>query len=393
MTRCIVAGLVLLGGSACAADLSIGGHFENTFLPQRLGGELVLLDTNRLRVNLASEVGPSVSFSGDCLFQTFHGARTMNALDYIPVAVVDAFAAEVQTPVATLRPLLEAEMTDGAILDNAHVTVYLGQALLRLGKQQLSRGAGYAWNPTDIFQPKNVLDPTYEKEGVNAGRLEVPFGTQGALCGTLSPGESWRVTAKEVRIEQHVAGFDLSGLLAEESGRLPSENWPDRGEPVRRRLVGGNLSGELLGWGVWAEGAYSRVAGAWESGQGIVGVDHTWRCGLYLMAEYYHNGQGDGRADAYSFSDWVRHVGAEGEDLGRDYVYAGQRYPLTELLDWSNYLIANLGDRSGVYTPWVSCTLNDDTEVSLAAYIPFGRSASEFGALSPSGLARVRVYF
>ena len=57
----------------------------------------------------------------------------------------------------------------------------------------------------------------------------------------------------------------------------------------------------------------------------------------------------------------MRLLSAQGENLGRDYVFAGESYPLTELLNWSNYLLVNANDGSLVFFPWFEYSLNDNT--------------------------------
>jgi hypothetical protein len=61
-------------------------------------------------------------------------------------------------------------------IDNAYLKIPIKQALVTVGKQPLEQGAGYVWNPTDVFTEKDMFDPTYEKPGVIALRLMVPVG-------------------------------------------------------------------------------------------------------------------------------------------------------------------------------------------------------------------------
>jgi len=70
------------------------------------------------------------------------------------------------------------------------VTLDFERVLLRIGKQQLPWGAGYSWNPTDIFNAKDPLDSTYERVGLNAFQLQVPFGTEGMVTVLIRIGEA-----------------------------------------------------------------------------------------------------------------------------------------------------------------------------------------------------------
>ena len=393
LTPCILFLILILCASVNAQDLEFSGHYENQFFPQRLNGKWVLQDYNKLRIDLLAEVGERVTFAGDFICRTFHGVRAVNALDLVPEDVVAQYARETHTPVEMLRPLFGLETADENVLDNAYVTLYFKRATVRIGKQQLPWGTGYAWNPTDIFNAKDPMDPTYEKVGVNAFKLEAPFGREGMLTGILCVGDSWRTTTKALKAKGHFGGFDLSvGFVEKAQEGVNYDAFP---APVseRRRLWGGDISGELLGMGVWAEVAYNTMAASVDFGQVLAGADHTFENGLYLIGEYYRNGLGKTHSQAYSFGDWMRLLSADGENLGRDCLYLGEKYAVTELLDWSNYVILNLNDRSGVFFPWFDYNLNDNTTLIFAGYFPFGGQDSEYGAFGIGGLARVRVYF
>jgi len=114
---------------------------------------------------------------------------------------------------------------------------------------------------------------------------------------------------------------------------------------------------------------------------------------VYKRQEYYRNGLGKSEKDEYDFNDWLRLLSSKGENLGQDYIYAGEMYPVTELLSWSNYLILNINDKSGMLFPWFDYSLNDNTEIILVGYIPFGENRTEFGEFGRGGFVRVRVYF
>ena len=83
----------------------------------------------------------------------------------------------------------------------------------------------------------------------------------------------------------------------------------------------------------------------------------------------------------------------EGENLGRDYLFLGERYPIGELWTWANYMVINLKYPSGVFFPWFDYSLGDNTELSFVGYVPFGERETEFGEFGIGGFARIRVYF
>ena len=384
----ILLGLKLVGN---AYALEFTGYFENQFYPRELKDEVVLQDYNKLRLDLAAEVGENVTFNGDYIYRIFHGATRVNTLDLIPDRVVSEYADSQGTTVDSLRPLFDIELEDENFLDNAYATMYFERVNIRIGKQQLPWGTGYTWNPTDIFNVKNALDPTYEKEGVNAFKVELPFTIEGMITAILGIDEDLGSSTKALKGKYHILGFDLSLSFVEKE--QVGFDYISSGElSEKRRLFGVDFSGQVLGLGVWGEGARNVMEDSDNFGQHLLGADYTLENGLYLMGEYYKNGLGKTDKKHYDFNDWMRLLGDEGQNLGKDYLFFGERYPIGELWTWANYLVINLNDTSGVFFPWFDYSLGDNTELSFVGYIPFGKRETEFGEFGIGGFARIRVY-
>jgi len=384
--------LIAFSSNVSSQELEISGYYENHFFPQELNDKVIFQDYNKLRIDLSAEIGGNATFNGDYIYRLYHGAVDFNLLDFIPESIVAQYAEQIQSSVDSIRPAFDFKLIDENFLDNAYVTFYSEHANIRIGKQQLPWGTGYAWNPTDIFNAKNLLDPTYEKVGVNAYKLEIPFGKEGMLTGVVCIGDEWATSTKAIKAKNHFAGYDFSVSFVEKTQEsLDYINFLSLSE--KRRLWGADLSGEIFGLGVWVEGAYNSMKISEDFGQYLAGTDYTFENGLYLIGEYYRNGLGKSERDDYTFTDWMRLLSSDGENLGQDYLYAGEMYPATELLNWSNYLILNINDKSGMLFPWFDYSLNDNTEIIIVGYIPFGDDQTEFGEFGRGGFIRARVYF
>jgi hypothetical protein len=377
-----------------AQELALSGYYENQFFPQELHGKLILQDYNKIRIDLAAEIGENVRFDGNYNYRIFHGKTRFNALDFIPESVVASFVSSLPVPIAIdqLRPFLDFKIEDENFLDNAFVTIYTERLNIRIGKQQLPWGSGYTWNPTDIFNEKNTLDPTYEKVGVNAFKLEAPLGKEGLLTGILGIGEDWRSSTKAVKLKQYFLGFDFAVSYVEKKQVVYDLDFVNQNFE-KRRLVGWTFSGELFGLGVWGEGAYNFMQDTDDFGQYLIGADYTLENGMYFLGEFFRNGLGKTDKSRYGLADWLRLLSADGENLGRDYLFFGERYPIAELWNWANFAILNLNDMSGILFPWFDYSLNDNTELLFVGYVPFGTKETEFGEFGLGGFARIRVYF
>jgi hypothetical protein len=372
--------------------LEFSGYFENQLFPQKIKGEIKITDYNKLRLNLFSEVSDNVNFSADYVYRTYHGATSYNAFDFMPQSTVNSYAAMFGVNQDSLRPLFKIDQKDENFLDNAYVTIYTDNFNLRIGKQQLPWGSGYTWNPTDVFHDKNVIDPTYEKTGVNALKLEIPYSSEGNITGVLSYADDWKKTTKALKLHQVISDFDVS-LSYVEKYQSSTDYYTFTETTEKRQAAGVSFSTQLLGLGFWAEGAYNIMESSKNYGQYLIGFDYTFESGLYLVTELYRNELGKSDYKNYQFSDWMRLLSAQGENLGRDYVFAGESYPLTELLNWSNYLLVNANDGSLVFFPWFDYSFGDNTEINVVGYIPLGKADTEFGEFGAGGFARIRVYF
>ena len=388
---CLVLLLISLSRTS-ASPPEVSGYFEHQLYLQELNGGTLVQDYDKLRLDLVAEAGENVVLVGDVVYRVYRGSTEYNALDFIPVSIAAEHARSLGLSLEDLRPGFAVDVEDEHFLDNASVALYLGRVDLRVGKQQLPWGTGYTWNPTDLFNDKDLLDPTYEKLGVQVLRMDARLGLEGKLTAILGVEETWERSTKAARVAALLHGFDLSVCFAEKrEGRPDDPAGASRSE--QRQLFGFDFAGELLGAGVWGETAYNRMEISDHFGQYLLGLDYTSRGSTYGIAEYYHNGAGQPSRGRYTFADWMRMLSASGQSLGRDYTFVGLSRPAAELWTLSAYSICNLSDRSGVLFPWIGYSFGDETEVSLVGYLPFGSGGSEYGELGVGALARIRVYF
>lgn len=393
MTRSPV--FVLLFGlltSAWGQGPEVSGYYEHQLYLQELDGEAFVQDYDKLRIDLLAEAGGDAVLVGDVVYRVFRGSTQYSALDFIPAGTAAAHARAVGLRLQDLRSALTVNLEDEHFLDNASLALYVGRFDLRIGKQQLPWGAGYTWNPTDLFNVKDLLDPTYEKTGVQVFRMDARVGLEGRLTAILGVEETWRRSIRAARMAGHLRGFDLSTCFAAR-GEERRDYLTGSSQWEQRQLYGVDFSGEAVGAGVWGEAAYNRMEASDHFTQYLLGVDYTWEGSTYAIAEYYHNGRGRRSKDRYTFSDWVRMLGANGQNLGRDYTFLGLSRPAAELWSLSAYSILNLSDHSGILFPWIGYSYDDETEISLVGYLPFGTGGSEYGELGPGAMARIRVHF
>jgi len=300
---------------------------------------------------------------------------------------------------------------------------------LRLGKQRLSWGAGYVYNPSDPVNPPK--DPTASRavrEGVSALKAELMseaatlmafavlhdeidetgFGAKLstsalpnsdiAVSGYWSPSQSWTTA-----LNASVAPFyDLPGWDT-------IQIWFEGGIYDEARYAA-YAEGALPGSATTAEAAgmqYAALAGASATIPGLRTV---------VLTEYYHLSEGlskDEEAAVYRALDdpalkaasvsWYEELARRPARLGRDYLFASVTQPsitdsgdpILDKIGLSATCLVNLADGSFYASGDVTLGFIDEASIELGVDWYSGDSESEFGN-GPTSLSfglSAKVYY
>ncbi len=359
------------------------GYLEHQYSVSFNEGRWTHLDYDRARVDLNAQAGRNTLLSVAVVGQLYRGNTETLLRDALP----EALHALVDSAALPLE--------DRFYLNHAFITLHPGAIALTVGKQYLAWGAAYVFNPTELFRPKNVLEPGYEREGVGAITARLPLGVLSDIMIGLTPEGSFRTSGKLVRVRHHLAGFDLSALAAIlYEPALPIRfNVTDRQHPERRRTLGGDATGELFGLGVWAEAAWSDHAGdRWV--EATAGGNYTLRDGTLLLLEGHYNGRG---AWSYPYAPalWFGRLAGGVRSLGKAILYGSVSRPMGSYQLWAVGLsaLANVGDPSGVLVPYVSYAFAENVDLLFNGLVYLGSDGAEFGGQRFGGFLRGRVYF
>ena len=385
ITLMALAGLAS-AGLVSAQTVEVSGYFENTLqIDYTAQTKEQLLYAAKLRLDLSTSISDGLEFTGNINFIVNVGAIERDITPYLP----DAAARALESTGTATTYALDGTRT---FLDNAYLTWLSGPVRLRLGKQQLSWGPAYSLNPTDLFHRKNLLDPTYEKEGVTAIRTDYRWGVAGELSAIATPGENLANSGYAVRLATHVesVGYDIA-ITAHHVGDSTTVD-PRTLEPViqRRSALGLELSGELLGLGAWLEGNYNWMQRDPNFTRFLLGIDYTLKDGTYLLAEALYNGR-DRLDRPYALEDWLANL-YFGEPIGAGWIMSGIRRDISDLTVVSVYLFA-APDGSLLLNPRVDASIAQNADLVVFSALTIGREDGAF----PSGLyslfCRMTVFF
>jgi len=181
----------------------------------------------------------------------------------------------------------EPDVNSQVGVDRLNVSIYLPFADVTVGRQAISFGKAYLWNPLDVFRP---FDPTsFDRDykiGVDALRVDMPFGETGTvtMVGALSLGDG---------NEDHGVWFG-SAALARVGWMAATWDWVVQGGKVYGGFqVGGAASGDIKNLSVRLEGMHFEPLAddEFDRHQSLVlGVGRAFQNTLNIQLEYFYNG-------------------------------------------------------------------------------------------------------
>lgn len=391
----ILLAILCLGLSPLLAQnkVDIFGYYEAQYMGSNVKKEYLQLFSNKLRVDLKWGPLDNVTFAANFDFITYHGKTKWNILDFLPDNVTSVVPDE-------LRPIYVFPFAERIFLDNAYLKLAFKSFDLTVGKQQISLGTGYVWNPTDVFNIKDPLDPAYEQPGHNALRVDVPLGTSHTVSALYSPDDEWKSSAKMIQIKGRVFRFDYALIAIEKTWRYHDYTLFDFVNldflemPEKRQLLGLSTAGEIWGVGIWAEYAFNWMEMSKDFYELVVGMDYTFDFQTYVMAEYYRNTLGKTDYMDYDLNDWMRLMASEQKSIARDQIYALMRHPVTDLLGLGLSTLINISDGSFVLISTLEYSLSDNVDIFAYLNINFGKEGTNFANnLGSGGIIRARIYF
>ncbi len=388
MSRCLLILLcsTVLFSRSYGQSVEIFGYYEPQYTGVSLDNEYIQLISNKLRIDLSSVLSNNIEFAANLDLITYHGNANWYIPDFLPGSIADSLK--------LLPPwYLTVSYKDTFFLDNAYVKIPIGRFGITAGKQQISLGTGYVWNPTDLFNYKSLIEPAYEQPGHNAFRVDMMLTSRYNASFIFDAGETMALSTKLIRFKGGLGHFDFSAIFIEtiyESVDYHNYNI----QTVQRRLYGGDFVGELLGLGIWGEGAFNVIKGRDNLWEIDLGMDYTLDNGIYLLAEYYYNGFGKGNSDDYDLNDWMRLFAGEIKSISRENLYLYIDYPLTDLIHLNSSTILSVSDRSAALIPGFYYSFAENLDMNLFLNINTGKPATAYSAeLGQSGLIRLRYYF
>ena len=372
--------------TSAQAQVDWFGYYEAEADYADMPGGGIFFNYNKLRLDLAAQPNSQISIGATVAAQFFNGKTELNLLDFLPRKYHPVI------PGGQRIEYVPYTLADTLFLDNLYLKLTNHYFDLTVGRQQISPGVGYTWNPTDVFNVKNVTDPTYEQTGVDAVRLDIPIQNW-TLTAIFQPDMDVKQTTQYYQLKTNTGRFDwsivwcLAPLRQFETGLIPFESTQSR------QMAGFSAEGELFGLGVRTEIALNNPENTdtWKADY-IAGVDYTFENSLYILGEYYHSDLGTAPSKT-GFADFLSYLSGYRKALNQNYGFLFTLYPVTDLLDAGLLGLVNLDDQSLMCIPQFVYRAYENVEITGMLQLSAGGNDTEFGFQGIGGRLRLRAYF
>jgi len=272
-------------------------------------------------------------------------------------------------------------------IDRLALTLLPEWGTVRVGRQVITWGNGFLFNPMDLFNPFAPTDIERDyKVGDDMVTCQFPVGDVGDLQFLYVPRRDPDDHDVEWDDESSFAGKLHFARGVTEFDLMAARHYEDS-------VVGIGAAGYLrdAAWRTDATWTFLRDAAKQDGYLSLAAnMDYSWVWGqknVYGFLEFYYNGLGeDDPSDALANSDLIERI-ERGElfTLGHAYLTGSLQVELHPLFNVFVSVINNLNDPSGIFQPRATWSLEEYLELAFGANITYGKDGSEFGGIEIPG--------
>ena len=269
--------------------------------------------------------------------------------------------------------------------DRLSLALFPSWGSVRIGRQAITWGNGFIFNPMDIFTPfaPTQLDRDY-KQGEDAVSTQINFTDQF--------GDMQFLYVPRRNIQSHNLRLDQSSFAGKYHLRIPdteSELSIISGYHYEDYILGAGLIGYLFDTAWRINTTWTKLDDNHDSFFSVVAnMDYSWvwwGLNYYGWIEFYYNGLGKGCKD---YDQAVNNQAlmdrlSRGEIFvrGRYYIDTQLRVELHPLVNFYITNIVNTSDPSGIIQPLITWDIATNFQLNIAATIYWGAFQTEYGGV------------
>jgi hypothetical protein len=343
-----------------------------------------------LRLNTKWYATQSITTALELRFRAFYG----QSVEKIP-----NYKSLIQTPndFADLDAFLwETDKSLGYLeVDRLWFDYYKNNLQVTLGRQRVAWGTCWVWNPTDLFNPLNVLDFDYEERpATDAIRVQYYTGPVTKLDVAYKPANDpnnqilaglWSLNRWDydfnliagMRFKRWLAGFSWVGDILEAGFRgeiliSQAPDMPDTNfiyEPINQSSLSSSEN-PIINFAL--------------SG------DYTFPNTFYIHTEVLYNNVGK-TSNTFLFQPEANKLGLL--TAARWSIYQEFAYDITPLFRGSLFGLFNPNDKSFVIVPSINYSVITNLDLFLITMFFEGNPLTEYGEYGTSFFARIKFSF
>ena len=265
------------------------------------------------------------------------------------------------------------------------------------GRQRIAWGTCLVWNPTDLFNPFDILDFDYEERpGADALQIQYYTGSLSQFNVAMTPGRTrydvvyaGRYTTNNWNYDfNFIAGWQLNSLRLAISWAGEIYDGGFRGEVL---YTNPNIEYTTIDIDFSTPPFSYRTEDVnypyWTI---VLSYDYTFRNSFYIHTEYIYNGLGTTENAASRRLDIIY----TGElTPARQSIFQQFAYQITPLLRGDFFIIFNPNDKSWLAAPSLSYSVATNWDLFLLAFPSGGDPGTEYGGFPGQYFARAEFSF
>jgi hypothetical protein len=377
-----------------------------------------LMNTMRGTLRLSGALGPHFEYKVGGVGRWNSGTLHVDNVPFLPPRLRETVVPpDPATGSAGARPYLENEIASDLYVQEAYATIHLSRFYLRAGRQKIQSGTGYAYNPTDLFNRRVPLDPTYEADGFDAVtvgvhlsptaelqllaaprgdaayRARVQAGVRGAtLALQLTSIARGRVDWEQVNTRDAVAALDAGAVAVGDFEKV--FRWNQVAMELVRPLRRGRVYAEV-GFAFLDPPADPGTLGpdSKDHERLLLGVDYTFASKVRLIAEYMRLGEGRPSGELLTLNDEQAFFKGETLSADEDNAYLEVIRPVGGGFSASLKVLGMLDHAAVGLNPWLYYDPRPNVRVAGSIYGYLGVDESTYSNVGLGAFAEVRLSF
>ncbi|MBN2528729.1 MAG: hypothetical protein JXR76_20230 [Deltaproteobacteria bacterium] len=382
-----------------ASGPAFSGRFENqlTLLAMKDDTDKVqkhVYDYLLIQLDMDAALAKNIELKADGVARIFAGDAQFGMSEIVPPRTTGR--ALQQNPALAALLMTPYAFENRAWLDNAYVKIPVGNFLLTIGKQPLGQGAGYVWNPTDVFVQKDMLDPTYQQEGIVAARLVVPMGRTSFDFVAASPDNDFDNWVGGGRFQFPLGPVQFSVVAYHTRTQMINVQNALNGTPMTnhmRLMMGGDAVIDFEGVRLWGEAAYNQVKNEKNYTEAEGGLEYYFPFETHLMVEYFYYGRGPLQQNgSYDLNSWINVLEGQLKMLGRHFLFESLEHPVADFWSIGLSSFQALSDGSAMVEADIKWDFTEDAQMWFMVAKGFG-GREDFLANSLQSWLRLTMYY